>query len=249
MDSVAGKMEMDTATEEVRARVRKHYGDVAKAESCCQPSACCSSHYSTEELARIPPESFLGEGSGNPVRHAEIQEGEVVVDLGSGAGVDVFLAAYQAGARGRAIGIDMTDEMVERARRAAEKKGVTNVEFHEGLTEKLPLSDGVADVVISNCVINLSPDKTAVFREAFRVLKPGGRLVISDIVQERPLELMEDECGCVANAMVRADYLDTIRGAGFRDLEVLEDRPARRSSVGVDASAITLRAGKPAEDT
>ena len=191
----------------------------------------------------------MGEGSGNPVRHAEIQEGEVVVDLGSGAGVDVFLAAYQAGARGRAIGIDMTDEMVERARRAAEKKGVTNVEFHEGLIEKLPLSDGVADVVISNCVINLSPDKTAVFREAFRVLKPGGRLVISDIVQERPLELKEDECGCVSNAMVRADYLDTIRGAGFRDLEILKDRAARRSSVGVDASAITLRAVKPAKDT
>lgn len=234
---------MDKAAETVRTRVRKHYADVAKAEGSSQP-ACCTSHYSPAELARIPPESFLGEGSGNPVRHANIQEGEVVVDLGSGAGIDVFLAAYQAGARGHAIGIDMTPGMVERARRAAEKSGITNVEFHKALIEKLPLANGMADVVISNCVINLSPDKTAVFREAFRILTPGGRLVISDIVQERPLELKEDSCGCVANAMGRADYLDTIRGAGFQDLEILEDRPVRRSSLGVDASAITLRAVK-----
>ncbi|MFQ5911104.1 MAG: methyltransferase domain-containing protein [Thermoplasmata archaeon] len=233
--------------ETVRIRVRKHYADVAKSESCCLP-ACCNSDYSAAELERIPPQSVLGEGSGNPVRHANPQNGEVVVDLGSGAGIDVFLAANQVGPRGRVIGVDMTPEMVERARRSADKSGATNVEFHTAVIEELPLAAGVADVVLSNCVINLSPDKAAVFREAFRILKAGGRLVISDIVQERPLGRMEDDCGCVANAMIRADYLDTIRRAGFRNLRILEDRPAIGSSTDVDASAITLRAWKPEEE-
>src|SRR5207249_2619593 len=170
------------------------------------------------------------------------------LDLGSGAGVDVFLAARRVGPAGRAIGVDMTPEMLERARRAGALAGAGNVEFREGVIERIPIEDGTVDVILSNCVINLSPDKAAVFREAFRVLRPGGRLVISDIVQERPLLIMDDDCGCVSNAMLRADYLATIRGAGFEDLRVLEDRPWREGPAGVDASALTLRATKASVD-
>jgi SAM-dependent methyltransferase len=237
---------MNADTETVRARVREQYGKkaVSTAEDCCGPGCCSPAGYSKEELARIPEEAFLGEGSGNPVRHADLKEGEVVVDLGSGAGVDVFLAASRVGPRGRAIGVDMTPEMLDRARRAAASAGARNVEFREGVIETIPVKDGTADVVLSNCVINLSPDKAAVFREAFRVLRPGGRLVISDIVQERPLPIMDDDCGCVSNAMLRADYLASIRAAGFEDLHVIEDRPWRESPAGVDASALTLRAMK-----
>ncbi len=238
---------MESDTDTIRARVREQYGRKASAaaEECCGPGCCSPSGYSKEELARIPAEAFLGEGSGNPVRHADLRAGEVVVDLGSGAGVDVFLAATRVGPTGRAIGIDMTPEMLDRARRAAAAAGAKNVEFREGVIETLPVVDATADVVLSNCVINLSPDKAAVFREAFRVLKPGGRLVISDIVQERPLRIMDDDCGCVTNAMLRADYLATIRDAGFERVRVIEDHPWRESPAGIDASALTLRALKP----
>ena len=238
---------MQSDAETVRARVREQYGKKARAPAadCCGPGCCTPAGYSEEELARIPVEAFLGEGSGNPVRHANLKAGETVVDLGSGAGVDVFLAASQVGPSGRAIGVDMTPEMLLRARRAAEAAGAKNVEFHEGVIERLPIADSVADVILSNCVINLSPDKAAVFRDAFRVLKPGGRLVISDIVQERRLLLLEDDCGCVANAMLRAEYLATIRGAGFTEITILEDRPWRYGPAGVDASALTIRAFKP----
>jgi arsenite methyltransferase len=233
--------------EAVRARVRARYGRTAKETEVGQ--ACCTSDYSAAELACVPPESYLGEGSGNPVRAADLRPGETVVDLGSGAGVDVFLAASQVGPKGRAIGIDMTPEMLARARAAAKRAGTTNVEFRKAVIEEIPLEDGTADVVLSNCVVNLSPDKATVFREAFRILKPGGRLVISDIVQERPLEPFDDNCGCVSTAMVRKDYLETIRAAGFRDLKVVADQPRLRSASGVDASAITLRAIKPKEVT
>ncbi len=232
--------------EAVRARVRAAYGKRVKQAPV--GGACCSADYSAEELARIPPEAFLGEGSGNPVRAADLKAGETVVDLGSGAGVDVFLAASQVGRTGRAIGIDMTPEMLARARAAAKRAGVGNVEFREAVIEKLPLEDGTADVVLSNCVINLSPDKATVFEEAFRVLRPGGRLVVSDIVQERPLHIVDDSCGCVATAMVRRDYLEAIRVAGFQDVEILADEPRLRSGAGVDASSITLRAYKPKKE-
>lgn len=242
---------MTQNSDDVRTKVRERYAKAAKVEGRIREllkSGCCDSDYSDTELSRIPLESFLGMGSGNPVRHADLQPGEIVVDLGSGAGIDVFLAADQVGLQGRAIGIDMTPEMVERARSAADKSGVTNVEFHEAMIEQLRLADEKADVMLSNCVVNLTPDKSAVFREAFRVLKPGGRLVISDIVQERPLQMMEDDCGCIATATVRKDYLETIRAAGFANIQILEDRPWLRSSSGVDASTITLRAVKPKKE-
>lgn len=229
--------------EKQRMMVREGYAKVARSAS-----ACCEANYSPAEIAELPPESVLGQGSGNPVRHADLRPGEVVVDLGSGAGVDVFLAAKRVGPEGHAIGVDMTPEMVERAREIDEKYGFSNTEFHEALIEDLPLEDQSADVVLSNCVINLSPDKASVFREAFRVLKPGGRLVISDIVQERPLD-MDDDCGCVSTAMLRADYLRTIQDAGFVGLELVEDTPAVRSAQRVDASAITLKAIKPQVET
>ncbi len=230
----------------LRARVQERYAEAAKATTS-DGDACCDANYSAAELSKVPPESILGLGSGNPVRYADLKAGEVVVDLGSGGGIDVFLAAGRVGPQGRAIGVDMTPEMVSRARQAAESRDITNVEFHKALIETLPLEDGSGDVVLSNCVINLSPDKASVFREAFRVLKPGGRLVISDIVQEHRLDIIDDGFGCVANAMIRRDYLDTIRASGFANVEILDDRPSLQDSQGVAASAITLRAEKPAE--
>src|SRR5437899_4742085 len=238
---------MGSDREAIRTKMQERYALAATGAGCCNGNASCASDYSADELARIPAESVLGLGSGNPVRVADLHLGETVVDLGSGAGVDVFLAASVVGPSGRAIGVDMTPEMLLRARRAAERAGARNVEFHEGVIEALPLADSSADVVLSNCVINLSPDKAAVFREAFRVLRPGGRLVISDIVQERPLLILDGDCGCVSNAMLRADYLKLIRASGFRDLRIVEDRPWRSGPAGVDASSLTLHAFKPWE--
>ena len=236
---------METDGEAIRTKVRERYSIAATGRGSCQDDACCASGYSSAELARIPAESVLGLGSGNPVRHAELRPGETVVDLGSGSGIDVFLASSLVGPGGSATGVDMTPRMVARASTAAASHVVGNASFVLAPIEKLPLPDVHADVVLSNCVINLSPDKPAVFAEAFRILKPGGRLVISDVVQERDVGAIEDDCGCVGNAMVRADYLETIRAAGFVDLRIVEDRPWRSGPMGIDASAVTLTARKP----
>ncbi len=236
---------METDGEAIRTKVRERYSIAATGRGSCQDDACCASGYSSAELARIPAESVLGLGSGNPVRHAELRPGETVVDLGSGGGIDVFLASSLVGPGGSATGVDMTPRMVARASTAAALHDVGNASFVLAPIEKLPLPDAHADVVLSNCVINLSPDKPAVFAEAFRILKPGGRLVISDVVQERDLGAIEDDCGCVGNAMVRADYLETIRAAGFVELRIVEDRPWRSGPMGIDASAVTLIARKP----
>jgi ubiquinone/menaquinone biosynthesis C-methylase UbiE len=187
----------------------------------------CGIGYSEEDLQAVPEGANLGLGCGNPVALASLQEGEIVLDLGSGAGFDCFLAAGRVGKSGRVIGVDMTPEMLDRVRENARRGGYENVEFRLGEIEHLPLADASVDVVISNCVINLSPDKPSVFREAFRVLKPGGRLMVSDIVLEGELpeairESAEAYVGCVSGASLKADYLRAIEEAGFKDVEVLE---------------------------
>lgn len=183
--------------------------------------------YTPEELASIPAEANMGLSCGNPTAYATLREGEVVVDLGSGGGLDVLLAARQVGPNGRAIGIDMTDEMIALARRNAEKAGLKNVEFHKATIDALPLPDASVDCVISNCVINLAPDKPAVFREIARVLKPGGRLAVSDIALKRelPPEIGNDlmaYVGCIAGAIPIEEYVAGLRAAGFAHVEVID---------------------------
>lgn len=226
---------------EVKEMVRAHYGDVAAATvvaGCAPESSCCGAAepssardkaremgYSAEELAAAPEGANLGLGCGNPQAIAGMTGGEIVVDLGSGAGFDCFLAARQVGATGHVIGIDMTHEMLKKARENAGKIGAANVEFRLGEIEHLPIADNTADVILSNCVINLVPDKLQVFREAFRVLKPGGRLAISDVVNLAPLtsDLATDHalvCGCVAGAAPVPDIEAWLNTAGFRDVRI-----------------------------
>jgi arsenite methyltransferase len=238
---------MDQA--EIKELVRARYGSIAAAagvSGCCAPatSSCCGPStaaqdkalrmgYSESELAAVPEGANLGLGCGNPQAIAAMQPGETVVDLGSGAGFDCFLAARQVGDAGRVVGVDMTHEMLAKARENAAKIGAANVEFRLGELEHLPVADNTADVVISNCVINLVPDKQQVFREAFRVLKPGGRLAVSDIVGTRPLPsaLAADPalvCGCVAGA-APADRIEAWLGAaGFVDICVLAKPESRK---------------------
>ena len=183
--------------------------------------------YTAEELASIPAEANMGLSCGNPLATAHIQEGETVVDLGSGGGLDVFLAAKQVGPTGRAIGIDMTPDMLELARKNARKDGYENVQFLEGKIDAIPLPDESADLVISNCVINLAPDKNKVFQEIFRILKPGGRVAVSDIAlkQVLPQELAESAAalvGCIAGAILIEDYENGLRAAGFSDVAVID---------------------------
>jgi arsenite methyltransferase len=183
--------------------------------------------YSREELASIPAEANMGLSCGNPTAFASLKPGEVVVDLGSGGGLDVFLAAAKVGTTGKAIGIDMTPDMLALARANAAKAGLTNVEFHEATIDNLPLADNAVDCVISNCVINLAPDKPAVFREIARVLKPGGRLAVSDIAlkQALPAELGNDlmaYVGCIAGAILIDDYVAGLEAAGFAAVEVVD---------------------------
>jgi SAM-dependent methyltransferase len=229
---------MDEA--QIKEMVRARYGGIAAANEagCCapSPSSCCGPEatsqdkarrmgYSEAELAAVPVGANLGLGCGNPQAIAAMQPGEVVVDLGSGAGFDCFLAARQVGDAGRVIGVDMTHEMLKKSRDNAAHIGAGNVEFRLGELEHLPIGDNTADVVISNCVINLVPDKGQVFREAFRVLKPGGRLAVSDIINTVPLpaELQSDPtllCGCIAGAAPTSRIADWLAGAGFVDIRV-----------------------------
>jgi arsenite methyltransferase len=224
---------------EIKEAVKGRYGRMASRDqqSCC-PSCCGSASsilhtkgigYSVEDLEHIPEEAVMGLGCGNPIGMAELKAGEVVLDLGSGAGVDVFLAANKVGEAGRVIGVDMTEEMVDRAEGIARDYGYHNVEFRLGEIEKLPVEDWSVDAIISNCVINLSPDKSKVFREAYRVLKPGGRLTVSDIVSEGviPDEIKNDAnawTGCIAGTLERQDYLDKLKNAGFADIQILSSR-------------------------
>jgi len=219
---------------DVKGVVRGRYGRIAGQDrECCSGCDCGAGlqsqaeaiGYSREDLTIIPEEALMGLGCGNPTGIAEIKEGETVLDLGSGAGVDVFLAANRVGPSGKVIGVDMTEEMVGKARSIAGDHGYHNVEFRLGEIENLPLADESVDAIISNCVINLSPDKPGVFREAYRVLKPGGRLTVSDIVSEGelPAEIKNDPdawVACIAGALEHQEYLRQIREAGFADVQV-----------------------------
>ena len=223
--------QIPTAT---RDQVREHYGQVARTEgSCgCGPGCCGGSAtpstdlgYDASELADLPQGADMGLGCGTPLAFAGLHEGEIVLDLGSGGGIDCFLAARQVGPRGRVIGVDMTPEMLAKARDNALRVGASNVEFKLGEIESLPVADRSIDVVVSNCVINLSPDKTGVFREAFRVLRPGGRLAISDIVASAPLprEISDDPAalsGCIAGAPALEDLRAHLEAAGFAGIHI-----------------------------
>ena len=259
---------------QIKEMVRARYGGIAtKASeaSCCAPasSACCdpetTSHdkarrmgYSEAELAAVPEGANLGLGCGNPQAIAAMQPGEIVVDLGSGAGFDCFLAARQVGDAGWVIGVDMTHEMLKKARDNATRTGARNVEFRLGELEHLPIADNTADVVISNCVINLVPDKQQVFREAFRVLKPGGRLAVSDVINIAPLpaELRADPallCGCVAGAasaerigawLSEAGFVEVRVKPNFESREIVESWASGRGVENYIASAM-VEAHKP----
>ncbi len=216
------------APDEIRSSVREHYARLARqASSCCGPSARdCDSNY-PDQLANAVPEHIanFSLGCGDPITIASLQPGETVVDLGSGGGLDCFLAAQRVGATGHVIGVDMTPEMLVKARSNAQRLRVSNVEFREGFIEHLPIADGAADVVISNCVINLSPDKPQVFRDIFRVLRSGGRVSVSDIVTNGELpaavqKSMEAWGVCVAGALDVKDYMGELQAAGFVDVKV-----------------------------
>jgi arsenite methyltransferase len=227
--------------EEVRKVVREGYAQVAKGgSSCCAPqSSCCGTTnvatnaskrigYTDEDIQSVPEGANLGLGCGNPVAVASLKKGEVVLDLGSGAGFDCFLAANIVGKTGKVIGVDMTPEMIEKARENARRGNFENVEFRLGEIENLPIADNHADAIISNCVINLSPDKDRVFHEAFRVLKPGGRLMVSDIVlmSELPDSIKNSVAayiGCLAGATMKNEYVKAIKSAGFKQVNIVDE--------------------------
>jgi SAM-dependent methyltransferase len=229
--------------DEVKEKVKEGYGRVAlENRPCCgTPSSCCGSGtsiqsigemigYSQEEMSQVPEGANLGLGCGNPVALAALKEGQTVLDLGSGAGFDCFLAAKAVGEQGRVIGVDMTPEMVKKAWENAKKGGYRNVEFRLGDIEYLPVIDDSVDVILSNCVINLSPAKSRVFEEAFRVLKPGGKLTLSDVVLLKPLppalaNSAAAYLGCVAGASLKSDYLGMLGAAGFIDVQVVGESP------------------------
>lgn len=272
------------AESNIKEIVQEKYGEVArrvssgKSTGCCGPSSCCgdSADPITQNLydaaqAGLVPEAALEAslGCGNPTALAELRSGEVVLDLGSGGGIDVLLSARRVGPTGKAYGLDMTDDMLALARENQKKAGATNVEFLKGEIEHIPLPDNSVDVIISNCVINLSADKDQVLREAFRVLKPGGRFAVSDVVVRGDVpEWIRKSlllwAGCVAGALSDADYTAKLNAAGFTGIEIeptrvytLDDARAFLSAEGIDAAAIApqvdgkfvsafVRAQKPA---
>jgi arsenite methyltransferase len=243
---------MEMKTEVIRKYVRDRYAGIAKqGGSCCGPSACCGVAetaelvsgrigYSEEEMKLAPRGSNLGLGCGNPTALASLRPGETVLDLGSGAGFDCFLAAGQVGPGGKVIGVDMTPEMIQKARENAQKGNHENVEFRLGEIEHLPAANGSVDVVISNCVINLSPAKDEVFAEAYRVLKPGGRAMISDIVLSGELpevvaRSLAAYAGCIAGAIRKEEYLHLMEATGFQDVHVVQESRFEIGATEIDA--------------
>jgi len=226
---------------EIKKIVKDAYSKIAKQDSsCCAPvNSCCGKTdlaqniskkigYTNEELQMVPENANLGLGCGNPLALASLKQGETVLDLGSGAGLDCFLAAQKVGQNGKVIGVDMTPEMIEKARENARKENYQNVEFRLGEIENLPVADNSVDLVISNCVINLSPDKKRVFKETFRVLKPNGRLMISDIVLLKELpnvikNSVNAYIGCLSGAMIKDEYVEAIKDVGFREVRIIDE--------------------------
>ncbi len=233
----------------VRKMVREGYGKIAKQENSGCGCGCGSVTnvseqigYTKEELNAVPEGADLNLGCGNPVALASLKEGETVIDLGSGGGLDCFLAAKKVGPKGKVIGVDMTTEMLDRARANCKKGKYTNVEFRLGEIENMPVADNTADVIISNCVINLSPNKQRVFEEAYRVLKPNGRLMISDMVllkdiPEAIAKNVEAYIGCIAGAEKKQDYLEQIKKAGFNKVEIVKETTLPFEVLVSDATA------------
>ena len=253
--------------ETIREAVRDRYGRIAEGaeQSCCGPSCCRAPDetsaltdevsvsstvgYDEEQLGRIPEGADLGLGSGNPVAHADLREGDTVLDLGSGGGIDSFLASEEVGPGGKVIGVDMTPEMVTRARANARKGGYTNVDFRLGEIESLPVADATVDVIISNCVLNLSPERDRVLAEALRVLKPGGRLVISDLVCDVPVPARLREEGEAVTACLpveREVYESQLRSAGFGDVRISAGRPYPRAAASSTPLGQRIAAQEPA---
>ena len=240
---------MEHGKEDIRQAVRKRYARAAtEAESCCGPSCCGGTDtaektaqaigYSAEALKNLPADANLGLGCGNPTAIASLKAGQTVLDLGSGAGIDCFLASKEVGPAGKVIGVDMTPEMVARARANAAKGGYTNVEFRLGEIEALPVADATVDVIISNCVLNLSPEKDRVLADAYRVLKPGGRMVISDMVSDLPVPAvvagsLDAVAACLPTA--RSDYMAQFAAAGFTDVRISDEKPYPASYILADA--------------
>ena len=244
---------------EVKKIVKKRYSEVAKKNSCCCGSTCNS--LSDEDIAKsigyskddinLAPDANLGLGCGNPTALAEIKDGDIVLDLGSGAGFDCFLAAKRVGQSGKVIGVDMTEEMIKKARDIAKKYDYMNVEFRLGDIDNLPVEDKSIDIIISNCVINLAPDKLKVFKEAYRVLKKGGRMYVSDIVlleeltekQRRNEELI---AGCVGGALLKEDYLKKLRDAGFTVRILSENKDiSKKQYQGIPLESLEIEACRP----
>jgi len=232
---------------DIKKYVKERYGKIASEGSSCCPSSCCtpdiikqakSFGYSEQEIENLPEDAVMGLGCGNPTALAELKEGETVMDLGSGGGIDVFLAAQKVGEKGKVIGVDMTPEMIQRARENARKGNYNNVEFRLGEIENLPAANDSVDVIISNCVINLSQDKLAVYKEIYRILKPEGRILISDLVTEGelPEEIRKSFAAwadCIAGALEKKEYLDTIKKAGFRDITVVAEQPFNEQGMDI----------------
>ena len=247
--------------EQIKTAVREHYADLVKSdESCCSSSSCCDTEvnieaslnqneYTNTQLSSIPTDAVENSfGCGNPLMYADICDGDVVLDLGSGAGIDVLLAAQSVGENGRAIGIDMTPEMIEKARKNAEEAGAKNVEFRLGEIESMPVEDESVDWIISNCVINLAPDKDIVFREAHRVLKPGGKLLVSDIVANHLPNWLRSTisnwASCISGALPEDQYLDSIRRAGLDEIQVFSKSPYAKIGKA-EVASIKVGALKP----
>ena len=241
----------------IKKLIKTSYGEIARqSSSCCGSGSCCGTNtptdiakllgYSDVQLSNVPEEANLGLGCGNPLAIASLRLGETVLDLGSGAGFDSFLASRKVGKTGRVIGVDMTEEMIKKAKENAKQGGYQNVEFRKGDIENLPVESGSVDTIISNCVINLAPDKKKVFKEAYRVLKQGGRMIVSDVVltKKLPEKLKKDKkllVGCVSGAIVKQNYLELLKKARFSDIKIYKETPAFLDNYGL---SITFSAVK-----